>query len=49
MTPETPDDAAQKALAARIRRSKLFGRLMIIALGLLVLAYAIPTVLSARR
>lgn len=34
--------------AAKARRQKLFGRLMIIALGLLVLAYIIPTFMNGR-
>ena len=38
----SPDDLA------KTRRSKLLGRLMIIALGLLALAYAIPTVMHSR-
>ena len=43
----SPDAPPPEDLAAKTRRSKILGRLMIIALGLLVLAYAIPTVLSA--
>ena len=46
--PMTSDAPPPEDLAARTRRSKLLGRLLIIALGLLVLAYAIPTVMSAR-
>lgn len=42
------DDPSPEKLA-KARRDKLIGRLMIIALALLVLAYAIPTVMSARR
>ena len=43
MSPDlSPEDPA------KIRRAKLLGRLMIIALALLALAYAIPTVMSAR-
>lgn len=34
--------------AAKLRRQKLFGRLMIIGLGLLVLAYIIPTFMNGR-
>lgn len=41
-TPPSPDDDAKG------RRDKLFGRLMIIALGLLVLAYLIPTFFGGR-
>lgn len=34
--------------AAKARRQKLYGRLMIIGMGLLVLAYIIPTFMNGR-
>jgi hypothetical protein len=48
MTDPTSDSAAPKpdaAEAARIRRNKLFGRIVIVALGLLVLAQMSPMIL----
>jgi hypothetical protein len=42
-------DAPSPEQLAKARRDKLLGRLMILALALLVLAYAIPTVMSARK
>jgi hypothetical protein len=41
--PDAPDASAQDA--ARIRRNKLFGRVVIIALGLLVVAQMAPMIL----
>jgi hypothetical protein len=41
--PDAPDGAQQEA--ARIRRNKLFGRVVIVALGLLVLAQMGPMIL----
>jgi len=41
---EQPDPAAE-AEAARIRRNKLFGRLVIIGMGLLALAQVAPMLL----
>ena len=40
--PKTDEDTA------KARRQKLIGRIAVIALGLLVLAYAIPTFMNAR-
>ena len=45
MTPEPPQTEEDTAKA---RRQKLISRIAVIALGLLVLAYAIPTFLNAR-
>ncbi|HEX5380098.1 MAG TPA: hypothetical protein VFW47_16085 [Phenylobacterium sp.] len=42
---DQPDPAA--AEAARVRRNKLFGRLVILALGLLVLAQVLPMLLRS--
>jgi hypothetical protein len=44
MKPDSPEDQI-----ARTRRSKLVGRIILVALGLLLLAYIIPTLLNARR
>jgi hypothetical protein len=35
--------------SAKARRGKLIGRLLIVGMGLLVLAYLIPTLLNIRR
>ena len=43
MTDPTPDPTAQEA--ARVRRNKLFGRIVIVALGLLILAQMAPMIL----
>lgn len=43
MTDPAPDPAAQEA--ARVRRNKLFGRIVIVALGLLILAQMTPMIL----
>lgn len=41
--PDAPDSAEQEA--ARVRRNKLFGRVAIIALGILVLVQMAPMIL----
>lgn len=43
--PSQPDPQEQEA--ARIRRNRLFGRLLLIALGLLLVAQMIPFLLRA--
>lgn len=48
MTDPQPDPAASDLAtreAARIRRNKLFGRIVIVALGLLILAQMAPMIL----
>jgi hypothetical protein len=41
--PATPDPVGQEA--ARVRRNKLFGRIVIVALGLLIVAQTSPMIL----
>ncbi|MDB5459196.1 MAG: hypothetical protein JWO72_937 [Caulobacteraceae bacterium] len=44
MNPDSPEDPI-----ARTRRSKLVGRIILVVMGLLLLAYIVPTLLNARR